>query len=175
MKNVNTLKIVAAVALALGFGSAQAATITAVGSMGVSSTVSAACSVFTVAGGLAFGPYANNNATNVDASNTVSATCTLGSPYTMAISKGSNFGLGPWGGGYRALAGSGGGYLSYSVTQDNALGAMWGNGVDGSLGAVRSSTGTGAAQTFTYFGRIPALQAATVGSYSDTLVATLTY
>lgn len=173
MKNVNTLKTVAAVALALGFGSAQAATITAVGPMGVSTSVSASCSAFTVAGGLAFGPYQNNNPTNVDASNTLSATCTSGTPYTMSIGPGLHLGS-SWVG-WRALA-NGTSFLSYSVAQDIPGGAnLWGDSSGNGTGAARSATGTGGAQTFTYAGRIPSMQPAVTGAYTDTLTASLTY
>lgn len=173
MKNVNTLKIVAAVALALGFGSAQAATIVAVGAMGVSSTVSASCSAFTVAGGLGFAAYQNNNPTNVDATNTVSATCTSGTPYTMSINPGLHLG-GSWPG-WRALQ-NGTSFLSYSVAQDIPGGPnLWGDSSGNGTGAARSATGNGVIQTFTYAGRIPLGQAAVIGAYSDTLSATLTY
>ncbi len=178
MKNFNTLKIVTAIALALGFASAQAATtiVASGGTLAVGTTVSASCSAFTIAGGLAFGPYANNNPTPVDATNTVTATCTSGTPYTMAIDPGLNYGGA--GGGYaafRALSNGTGGYLAYAVTMDTPAGAWWGNGVIPALGAVRSATGTGAPQTFTFAGRIPAFQPAPLGAYGDTLVASLTY
>jgi spore coat protein U-like protein len=179
MKNITTLKIVTAIALTLGFASAQAVTMNATGtamstSLSATAAVTGSCSAFTSAGGFPFTAYASNSATPVDATTTVSATCTSGTPYTMAISAGSHLSSGTWGG-YRALIGSAGGYLSYSVTVATPAGAFWGDGVNGGLGAVLGATGTGAAQTFTVSGRIMAGQVATVGTYSDTVVASLTY
>ncbi|MDO9010490.1 MAG: spore coat U domain-containing protein [Gallionella sp.] len=177
MKNVNTLKIVAAVALALGFGSAQAATIVAGGTMGVSSTVTASCSAFSQGAGFGFAGYTNNSATNVDATTSVTATCTAGTPYTMAVSAGTHYNAaGGMGGGWRNLQNGTTltSFLGYGIYQDAGYTTFWGSGVggQGSLGAVASGAGTA---SYTLYGRIPAGQAAVVGSYTDTVVASLTY
>lgn len=175
MKNLNTLKIVAAVALAMGLGSAQAVTVPAVGTMAVTSTVAASCSAFTQGSGFAFAPYTNNSATHVDANTTVSATCTLGTPYTMAVSAGANYSAaGGMGGGWRNLK-NGASYLGYGIYQNAAYTTFWGDGVNGGLGTVKSGTGTGAADIHTVYGRIPSGQAAVVGAYADSVVASITY
>ncbi len=62
--------------------------------------------------------------------------------------------------------------LVYSVYTDNGRTTVWGNstGVD-----VVASTGTGAQQSFTMYGRAPAAQTAPAGSYSDTITVTVTF
>lgn len=175
MKNLNTLKIVTAIALTLGFGSAQAATIVATGSMTVGSTVAASCSAFAQGAGFGFAAYTNLSPTNVDATTTVTATCTAGTPYTMAVSAGTHYNAaGGMGGGWRNLQNGTTltSFLGYAVYQDAARTIFWGDGVNGSLGAVAPGTGTA---TYTLYGRIPANQAAVIGSYTDTVVASLTY
>jgi spore coat protein U-like protein len=57
---------------------------------------------------------------------------------------------------------------------DSARSVVWGDGVapNGSF----TGTGTGAAQSSTVYGRVPTGQgAAAIGSYSDTVVVTITY
>jgi len=183
MKNVNTLKIVTAVVLALGFGSAQAissGTAVNVGGLGLltaSAVVAPSCSAFTTSGTFAFPAYTSGQATNADApAITLSATCSIGTAYSIAMSAGSNFGLGPWGGGYRALA-NGANYLSYGVyVGAPTANVFWGDNLHGSLGAVFSAVGDGTPQTVTSTARIYAGQAAVAGAYGDaTLVATITF
>jgi len=171
MKSFNTLKIVSAIALTLGFGNAQATTATA--NLAVGANVAASCSNFTAAGGLPFGAYANNNPTNVDATTTVTATCTTGTAYTIGMSAGLHYNASSYVG-WRALA-NGNSYLGYGVYVNNPGNAPWGDGVNAPLGSVLSATGNGAAQPYTVAGRIPAGQGAVPGGYGDTVVATLTY
>ncbi|MDO8351658.1 MAG: spore coat U domain-containing protein, partial [Gallionella sp.] len=124
-----------------------------------------------------FAPYTNYSATHVDASTNVTATCTAGTPYTMAVSAGANYNAaGGMGGGWRNLA-NGASYLGYGIYQDAAYTTFWGSGVagQGSLGAVKSATGTGVAANHMVYGRIPSGQAAVLGGYTDAVVATLTY
>lgn len=171
MRNLKTLKVLTAIALTLGFANAQAQTATA--TLAVGANVAASCSNFTSAGGLAFGAYANSNPTNVDANTTVTANCTNGSAYTIAMSAGSYYNSSSYAG-WRALANAGS-RLAYGVWVNNPGGALWGDGLNAPLGSVLSGTGNGANQTYTVAGRIPAGQAAIPGAYSDSVTATLTY
>jgi len=173
MKNVNTLKIVAAVALALGFGSAQAGTMTIGGGLAVGSTVTASCSAFTSTGGLAFGPYMNNQQANVDTTTTVSATCTTGTGYSIAIGAGTGYNMSTYGN-WRSLT-NGASHLGYAVYVNNVGNALWGDGPNAPLGSPLSATGNGIVQPYTVAGRIPGGQAAITGTYADNVTATLTY
>lgn len=182
MKNLNTLKIVTAIALTLGFGSAQAATITALGNLmsassavGVSAVVTATCNSFTANGQFAFGNYTSGQQANVDSTTTVTANCTTGSAYTMFISAGSNYNQSTWTG-LRNLAVAGTtNYLAYFVYVNNPGNALWGDGVNAPLGSGLAAVGNGANQTYTVAARIPGGQTAVVGNYTDNLVATLVY
>ena len=64
------------------------------------------------------------------------------------------------------------GTLAYSLFSNSAMTTNWGNtvGTDTSAG-----TGTGAAQTLTVYGKIPAGTAPAADGYSDTITATVTY
>jgi spore coat protein U-like protein len=50
---------------------------------------------------------------------------------------------------------------------------VWGDGTTGS--AINALTGTGAAQAISVFGRIPTGQSPAIGTYSDTILVTLTF
>jgi spore coat protein U-like protein len=62
--------------------------------------------------------------------------------------------------------------LSYSLFRDSGRTLNWGNTVGTDTVA---STGTGSAQTFTVYGRIPASQAVGPGTYQDTITVTVTF
>jgi len=132
----------------------------------VTATVLPAC---TVVGGvpLAFGVVTPG--VQRDGSVTVSATCTLGTPYTLALDAGT--GSGATVASRRMTSGSD--TLTYSLYQDAARTTLWGDGTAGT--SVRSSTGTGLSQTFTVYGRVPSSATAPVGSYTDTITVTATY
>lgn len=132
----------------------------------VTATVLPAC---TVVGGvpLAFGVITPGS--QRDGSVTISATCTLGTAYTLALDAGT--GSGATVASRRMTSGSD--TLTYSLYQDAGRTTLWGDGTAGT--STRSSTGTGAAQTFTVYGRVPSDAAAPVGSYTDTITVTATY
>jgi spore coat protein U-like protein len=118
------------------------------------------------AGTLAFGAY--SPASRQDASASVSVNCTNTAPYQVSLGGGQNLD-----GGVRRLAGPGGSFLSYGLYNDSARSAAWGDGT--SLGAKRTGTGTGNAQSLTVYGRIPAGQYSAPGAYSDSVVVTVEY
>ncbi len=132
----------------------------------VTATVLPAC---TVVGGvpLAFGVVTPG--TQRDGSVTVSATCTLGTPYTLALDAGTGSGATV----ASRLMTSGSDTLQYTLYQDAGRTTPWGDGTAGT--SVRSSTGTGLSQTFTVYGRVPSNATAPVGSYTDTITVTATY
>ncbi len=132
----------------------------------VTATVLPTC---TVVGGvpLAFGVVTPG--TQRDGSVTVSATCTLGTPYTLALDAGT--GSGATVASRRMTSGSD--TLQYTLYQDAGRTTLWGDGTGGT--SVRSSTGTGLTQSFTVYGRVPSNATAPVGSYTDTITVTATY
>ena len=62
--------------------------------------------------------------------------------------------------------------VSYQLYQDAAYGTVWG---DASGGAPRAGVGTGANQTFTVYGRVPAQTTPRPGTYRDVVTATITF
>lgn len=142
-------------------GMAQAATTTA--NLSVSATVAASC---TMSGNtLAFGSYTSGQVGNLDGASSFSVTCSNGAAYTLALDTGLN----ALGGTFRMFDG-GTGYLNYGLYSDAGRVTSLYNGTN-TIGG----TGSGASQVLNVYGRIPSGQTAAAGSFSDTVVATLTY
>jgi spore coat protein U-like protein len=158
--------VVAIVAL-LAAGAAGAAprsttTLTASALVGVGCLVNAT--------NLNFGNIGTSITANVGRSATVTVNCPALQSYTIAIGAGSGVGATPT---MRKLTrNTGTETLNFSVYRNVARTQLWGNtiGTD-----TVSSTGTGADQVFTAYGRIPAGQTAIPGNYTDVLVVTIDY
>jgi spore coat protein U-like protein len=121
---------------------------------------------------LSFGDYFAS-APAADTGNfTVTASCVGGtdSPVLPPLSVALTSGLG----GFAArMMANGPDSLSYQIYTDAALNNVWG---DGSGGTTLDSTGGGApSQDFTGYGRIPAGQWVSVGSYADSITVTVGY
>jgi spore coat protein U-like protein len=71
----------------------------------------------------------------------------------------------------RRLKDSGTNYLSYVLYSDSGRTALWGNDATVDVAA----TGTGVADAHTVYGRVASGQNKPAGSYSDTVVATVTF
>ena len=70
------------------------------------------------------------------------------------------------------MSGPGANRLNYSLFSNTARTTNWGDTVGTDT---VPATGTGAAQTFSVFGRIPGSQPQPPGTYSDTITVTLTF
>lgn len=160
-----------AVALALAAPAAHAAT--AASNFTVSANVIAACSISTV--NMSFGNYeptTTHASTSLTVNGAVTITCARGTATWIDLSPGSNSANAT--GTTRAMAG-GGSYLSYELYQDNSLTTLWGTGNPGNafVPAVAPNRNP---RTFTIYGRIPAGQdTVPVGSYSDSITATVNF
>ncbi len=106
----------------------------------------------------------------------VNTTCNSGTPYSIYLGDGNN----RISGGFRRMANSNNEFIPYQLYKDAAYSSVWDatggvNSVGGTGGV--SGTGTGNAQTTTVYGKIP--QGTTIasrpGSYSDSVVVTVTY
>jgi spore coat protein U-like protein len=148
-------KLAIALAAALGtVGAAHAATATA--NFNVTANVSASCAVS--ATNLAFGAYDPASATALDSTSTISVTCTNTTPYSVDV------GATPT---TRIMTGPGGATLAYGMYNETGRTTAFG---------VASATGTGVAQPYTVFGRVPVGQfGATPGAYLGTVTVTVTY
>jgi len=98
---------------------------------------------------------------------TITVTCDSGDVYTIEIDKGQNYAIQNL---TRNLNGNGGNYLSYVLKQ--ASGTIWGDGV---YGSVLEGTGTGSPVTHVVSGEILETGSLNIGSYSDVVVATVTW
>lgn len=138
------------------------------------------CSVTSIS--LNFGVYDPALTTVDDSVGSVTVTCRHLSGganrinYTVTLSDGQN-GTSPT---TRALA-AGTKRLRYNVFADPARTQTWGNGMGGTViasGAMTVGPGNGnntKTVVHTVYGRIPQLQDAAPGSYSDSMLATLTF
>lgn len=133
------------------------------------------CSVS--AGSVAFGIYDPLAAGPLDSTGIIQATCTSASPprvtYEIRLDTGQAGSFAP-----RAMAG-GASQLSYNLYIDAARSAVWGDGSGGTsvVTADYNLTPPGSTQTdsYTVYGRVPAAQVVTAGSYLDTITVTLEF
>ncbi|MGH8865300.1 MAG: Csu type fimbrial protein [Burkholderiales bacterium] len=150
----------------LGLACAPVLAGTATTTFTVTATVAAACTIS--ATNLAFGTYSETAAPPTDGSSTVTTTCTKAAAYDIGLNAGGGTGATV---AARKMT-SGANLLTYSLFQDAARAVVWGNTIGTDTVAL---VGTGLTVPTTVFGRIPALQNVAVGSYTDTITATVTF
>jgi spore coat protein U-like protein len=145
----------------LGFAPAALAVSPATGSFTVTATVANLCVISVT--NMAFGTYTPTAASQATA--TVTSTCSNGDTDVLSLSTGS--------GSYtqRTML-SGAVALNYNLYKDSGYTTVW---TSTSPGGTVSLTGTGAPQTTTIYGQVPAGQYIAAGSYTDTITASLTY
>lgn len=106
-------------------------------------------------------------AANADAAGAVNVTCTSGASYTVTMDGGAN-------GGTSAITRQmklNTGLITYGLYQNSGRTTGWYNDAAGSVGG----TGTGSMQSIPVYGRVFAQPTPAPGTYSDTVVVTLTY
>lgn len=161
---------IAAVGVLLISGAASAQTAPA--DLAVGATVASNCTISTAP--VAFGAYDPIVGLQLDVEGTVNVTCTTGSPVAVTLGQGLNADTGSTAAApLRRMeqVGVGTAMLSYNLFTATGRVAVWGNTVDTDV----ETTGTGAAVPLTVFGRLAAGQNVPVGTYSDTVVATVTF
>lgn len=160
--------IAAGVLLAMA-GAAQAATKTA--SFTVSASVGKNCIIS--AGNLALGEFLGDN--DLTAQSDIKVRCTSGTGFSIALSPGNT---GSYEG--RRMVGPGSNFLVYNLYTADTYAAVWGD----DTGDTDLVGGTGAGMalanelTRTVYGRLLAVDnqgPVEAGSYSDTIVATISY
>jgi spore coat protein U-like protein len=149
--------------LALGGGAASATTTTS--TFGVTMLITAQCLINSTAT-LDLGSSGVINA-NHDANTPLHIQCTNTTPYTIGLDAGTTTGASI----AQRLLVNGAATVNYNLYQSAAYATIWGN----TGGALVSSTGNGADQTFTIFGRVPAQTTPAPGTYTDTVTVTVTY
>jgi spore coat protein U-like protein len=140
-------------------------TLTSSGSASVGATVSSNCTIG--ATGINFGSQGILSS-NTDAQGTLSIQCTSGLSYTVSLDGGLSGATNPT---QRKMTYSTSNVI-YGLYQDSARTVAWGStaGVN-----TASGTGTGLAQPLTVYGRVAPQTTPKAGSYSDTIIATVTY
>lgn len=139
--------------------------------LSASATVYAQC--FVSAGPLAFGTYDTVSGALKDAFGFVSFSCTAGVSATITLDQGLHADTGstdavP----LRRVTDGAGHYLSYGTFMDFNATQVWGNDVS----AAQTYTATDYNWTgYTVFGKMYSSQDVPAGTYTDTLVATVTF
>lgn len=134
--------------------------------MAVSALVVDVCAV--VALPLAFGTYDPTSSSNLDATSTVTVTCSLNTPYNVKLNPGATGGATVTA---RKLL-NGATQLPYGLYRDASHAQNWGEtiGTD-----TKSGTGSGLPQAITVYGRIAGSGNVQAGTYTDTVTVTVTY
>ena len=168
------LTVVSATALALGVTSGtQAGTATA--NLNVQATVDANCTISTT--GVDFGSYdpiVTNLTTDLTApaGGKVTLLCTNGASATVTLGQGANADTGSTAGNpERRLKHGTTDYLTYTLYSDAGLTTEWGD--TGPTGVAHA--GTGASADLDVYGVVPQAQNVPVGTYTDTVLATVTF
>ena len=163
MSSVRPLTLLLTLSTFPGFAFAQSATDT----FSVTAEVIDACTI--TANDLDFGNYSAISGSNVDASSTLEVTCTNGTSYSVALDEGTTSG----GTLTTRLMTDGSNTLDYNLYTSAARTTVWGDGTSSSVTV--SGTGSGSLQSLSVYGRIPASQSVAIGSYSDTITATISF
>jgi len=152
---------------ALSISSELALAQTANDTFAVTAEVIDACDI--TANDLSFGNYSAISGSNVDATSTLDVTCTTSTSYVIALNVGTTSG-GAFTG---RLMTDGSNTLDYNLYTSTARTSVWGDGTGATLTV--SGTGNGSLQSLTVYGRVPASQNVPVGSYADTVTATISF
>ena len=137
--------------------------------LAVSATVTANCVVTTSP--VAFGNIDVTSNQEIDNTGGISVTCTSGTAWAASADAGA--------GSTATLTNremvNGANKLNYALYIDAGRTSIWGDGAEGATASI-TDTGTGTAQASTIYARVPSGQTGLpAGSYTDTVVVTVTY
>jgi spore coat protein U-like protein len=158
------------VALAIPF---QASAGSQTANLSVTSNISANCTITTLP--VAFGAYdpvVANVSTALPGTGTITTTCTTGAAPVITLGQGANAGGGSTDVAPARQMANGASKMAYGLFQDSGHATTWGNTP---ATAPASVAGTGLAQNATVYGLVPSGQNLPSGSYTDTVVATVTF
>ena len=135
------------------------------------------CSCSISADDVSFGTYDPISASNHDATGEVRVTCgaivaSITVSYTISLSSGSS------GTSLSRSMANGGSTLAYNLYTNPSRTSVWGNGVGGTVTLGNSYTLSlvfPKTDAFPVYGRIPPGQTVGAGSYTDSLIATVTF
>ena len=166
------LTIVSATTAVAVSGSTVVHAATATANLTVQINVTASCTIN--AATLDFGST-SLLATLIDATTTLSVTCTNTTPYSIGMDNGVNFSATR-----RMQQGASGNFIGYAIYTDAARTNPWTTASSSTTCTAANScflgTGNGSAQSITVYGRVPALGSGPApGVYTDTVTMTVTY
>ena len=119
---------------------------------------------------VAFGNYNVFGLTNVDSTGSITYRCnTAAANISIALSKGASSTFTP-----RTLM-KGAEALSFNLYRNAARTEIWGDGTGGTSMDTVANPANNQNVNVTVYGRIPALQDVSAGSYNDTIVATINF
>ena len=156
--------VAALVAGFVGLAQTDVNAATQTSSFTVSASVTANCTISAAA--LAFGAYdpvVANASANLDQTSTITVACTKGTSASVSLDSGVNYSSGR-----RMKAGSN--YLGYEMYSDSGRSTVW-----DSTNTVAYNAASKSSTDLTVYGRVAAGQDVPAGSYSDTVVATITF
>jgi spore coat protein U-like protein len=113
--------------------------------------------------------FGNYSGAMLDATTTLQIACTSGTSYNVGLNAGIGYGATV---NIRKMTGPAGALLNYGIFSNSTRSHNWGNTVGADT---VSGTGNNAIQNLIVYGEIPAGQSVGTGSYTDTIIATLTY
>ena len=113
--------------------------------------------------------FGNYTGAQLPATTTLSVGCTSGTSYNVGLNAGTGSGATVT---LRKMTGPAGALLDYRMFSDSAHNINWGNTVGANT---VGGSGNNTIKNLTIYGEIPAGQSVGTGSYTDTIVATLTY
>lgn len=167
MKMGNLRHAAAGLVVAAAAAAGQAHATTATGQFQVTLTIQAECRL-TSASDLAFGTTGVIQSA-ITSTSTIGVQCTNTTPYNVGINAGTGSGATV---ASRIMSSGAGAGVNYQLYRDSARTQIWGNTVNTDT---VSATGTGAVQSLTVYGRVPAQNTPAAGNYSDTVQVTVTY
>lgn len=132
---------------------------------------------FVSGAGVAFGPYDTLSGAAVDTTLNLSVSCTRnGGPQNVTLTVSLGLGRNGTSVSARRMAGGSGDLLSYGLFRDVSRSSPWGftPGIDTVSQTLSVPNNGSASTTFNVFGRIPALQDVSAGSYGDLVQVTVT-
>jgi spore coat protein U-like protein len=144
---------------------------TATSNLDISATVPESCTI--TAEPIAFGDYdpiVDHAEEPLTATGTLNVKCTSGTIANILLGQGTNASSSSSDSSPDRRLKNGGAYLNYSITNDGNSN-NWGNTNATGLGTI----GSGNSETFAFSLTIPPGQSALVGTYTDTVVATVSY
>ena len=158
-------RIVCLASLAVLFPAALVPAATKTAKFNVTATVQSDCTV--TATNMAFGNLGLIQA-NLDATSTITITCTPNTQYTVALNEGTVAGSTV----DNRTMGNGSSTLAFQLYSDSQRTQVW--GTTANVDTVGGS-GTGLATNLTVYGRIPLQTTPAAGNYATEITATITY